>query len=63
VDTALVLTLPQDTIDSLAGSESDSISTNKFLLKATYRMKAKELFYFDHPLFGMLVQITPVKNA
>ena len=30
-----------------------------FRLKESRRMRSKELHYFDHPMFGMIVKITP----
>ena len=30
-----------------------------FRLEATRRMRSRELHYYDHPMFGVLVKVTP----
>lgn len=34
-----------------------------FLLNQTRRMRSRELNYISHPLFGVLMKITPIKNT
>lgn len=34
----------------------------RFSLKESRKIRAKELHYIDHPLFGVLVKVTPIKQ-
>ncbi|WP_299201770.1 CsiV family protein [uncultured Amphritea sp.] len=61
------------TDETLTQSENDSANGNRYLNQTTIpdfltvemdtarRMRSSELHYIDHPLFGMLVIITPIK--
>lgn len=47
-------------------TDSDSAHfapTQVVLLKEQRRMRSGELHYFDHPRFGLIVQVTPVSGA
>ena len=52
VDTNLVLTMPQSDIEA-----------KQFVLQASYRTKANQIYYIDHPLFGVLIEITPIQST
>ncbi len=70
------LNLPSETTDDLpptAEQTSESVNGNRYLnqtaipdfltveMKSARRMRREELHYLDHPLFGALVRITPIK--
>lgn len=61
VDTSLVLTLPKAVMGSLTNKTLDA-PVYQFVLTQSEHPKLKEIYYFDHPLFGMLLQITAVKK-
>ncbi|OOZ42049.1 hypothetical protein BOW53_01565 [Solemya pervernicosa gill symbiont] len=42
-------------------AEAIVLSGERFRMKQKRRLRSKELHYFDHPRFGMLIQITPVE--
>jgi len=52
IDTNLVLTLPNSIVDA-----------KQFVLQASYRTKANQIYYIDHPLFGVLIEITPIQQV
>jgi hypothetical protein len=52
IDTNLVLTLPHSSVDA-----------KQFVLQASYRTKANQIYYIDHPLFGVLIEITPIQSS
>jgi hypothetical protein len=54
----LVLTIPQAQLNDMASDLVDDIKTNQFVLHQTFRLKLGELYYIDHPLFGVLAQVT-----
>jgi len=58
VKTNLVLSLPSSELISNSGFQQDPYAY--FQLNQTRRIRSKELNYFDHPAFGMLLQITPI---
>ncbi len=43
--------------------DEEPAKLNHFSLKQTQRMRSDELHYFDHPLFGMLIKVTPYTTA
>ena len=57
-----------------ASNETDSMNGNRYLTQTSVpdfltvtmdsarRMRSKELHYLDHPLFGALIQITPIEK-
>lgn len=57
IDTDLVLTVPRKTLKKLVPSIADNIKSNQFVMKQTFRLKLGELYYIDHPLFGVLVEV------
>lgn len=60
----LILTEPIAYLNQFAiGNYDPGIANNNlisFEMQQTRRMKSKELNYFDHPLFGMLIKIMPI---
>jgi len=46
---------------SIFGFKQEDESANVFRMQESRRMRSGELNYFDHPLFGMLVLITPYR--
>ncbi|MCK4870757.1 MAG: hypothetical protein KAS93_06580 [Gammaproteobacteria bacterium] len=67
INTNLILTEPLAKLNQIgAGNYAQTIAKNKlisFQMLQTRRMKSKELNYLDHPLFGTLIEITPVKTS
>ena len=55
---ALVLTLPQQLIQKISSRAAGQLKTNQFVLRQTFRMRLGKLYYIDHPLFGILAEIT-----
>ncbi len=55
--TELTKQLPRS-IQMLLTTSSDELY-QQFSLQQTQRIRANEIHYFDHPLFGMLIKITP----
>ena len=47
----------QDVIDSIEQLETSAPAVDIFRLKESRRIRTKEIHYFDHPLFGVLVQV------
>ena len=43
-------------------SATDAVPT-RFRLTAAHRMRSGDLHYIDHPLFGVLILITPFDGA
>lgn len=43
-------------------SPAEATELNTFRLQTSRRMRSQELHYFDHPLFGVLVMVTPFLN-
>jgi hypothetical protein len=62
VDANLVLTVPKNIVHGLTAKLTQDVPVYQFTLIQSDHPKLKEVYYFDHPLFGMLLQITPVKN-
>lgn len=62
-DADLVLTLPKSVIEKLSSKAADTLKTNQFVLNQTYRLRLGQLYYFDHPLFGMLMEITKYQQV
>jgi hypothetical protein len=54
----LVLTIPQAVIAKLSTKAASQLKTNQFILRQMYRMKPNQIYYIDHPLYGVLVEIT-----
>lgn len=48
---------------NIFGFRKEEPSLTAFKLKDSRRMRSGEIHYFDHPLFGMLVRITPYQLA
>ena len=44
-------------------SATDGKIFSEFKIKSQRRMRSKELHYIDHPLLGMLVLVTPIKET
>ena len=44
-------------------SAKEAQIVRRFQLKEARRIKSKELNYFDHPLFGAIVLVTPVAQG
>ena len=63
VDADLVLTLPENAVQSLTSKLTEDVPLYHFTLLQSEHPKLNDVYYFDHPLFGMLLQITPVKNV
>lgn len=63
VNADLVLTIPQAIIAKVSKKAAAKLKTNQFVLRQMYRMKLNELYYVDHPLYGMLVEITPYPKS
>jgi hypothetical protein len=60
--TDLVLRKPVATANLTAGPEAPRINAlHQFPIEQHRRMRSRELHYLDHPLLGILVQITPVQ--
>ena len=51
---------PPGTISS--GDTTQLAPTQVVLLQEQRRMRSGEVHYFDHPRFGLVVQVTPVSN-
>lgn len=63
VYTDLVLRKPVVTQTVTAGAEAQPINAlYQFPIAQHRRMRSKELHYLDHPLLGILVQITPIEE-
>ena len=54
----LVLTIPSSLLQQVSPAAAAKLQTNQFILQQTFRMKLGQLYYIDHPLFGILAQIT-----
>lgn len=48
-------------IPATAGGPVDSSRLHSFRLNQTRRVKSNELSYFDHPLYGLLIQLRPLE--
>jgi len=59
IQTNLLLTEPGYQIPQQADAEGKTASLISFPMNQTRRTKSKDLNYFDHPLYGMLIEITP----
>ena len=46
-----------------AYAPANTNSATRFSLRESRRMRSGELHYLDHPLFGMLVRVTPFRRA
>jgi hypothetical protein len=57
IDTDLVLTIPRQQLVKMVPSIADDIKSTHFVMDQTFRMKLGELYYIDHPLFGVLVEV------
>lgn len=53
VDADLVLTIPK----------ADKITATQFVLKQTASLRANQIYYFDQPLFGAIIRITPLNET
>ncbi len=58
VETKLYLTLPQQLGDFNA-SQFGLVPLNSYLLMGKRDVRASQMAYFDHPLFGVLVMVSP----
>lgn len=56
-DANLILTLPDSSIKQTSAN-ADNIKTNQFILNQTFRMRLGQVYYIDHPLFGILAIVT-----
>ena len=54
----LVLTIPSSLLQQILPAAAAKLQTNQFVLQQTFRMKLGQLYYIDHPLFGILAKIT-----
>ena len=54
----LVLTIPQQLLAQVSSAAARQLQTNQFVLRQTFRMKLNQLYYIDHPLFGILAEVT-----
>lgn len=69
-NTNLILTLPSSQLTAASFQQIDPTQTQtslpdslkSFQMYQSRRLKPNELNYFDHPLFGMLIKITPIKT-
>ncbi len=64
---ATTLPNPPGTIAPIVGDNSQNdaiqyVATQTVVLQEQRRLRSGELHYFDHPLFGLLVLVTPVPN-
>ena len=59
IDANVVLTIPRATLQQIAPTAADKITATQFLLKQTVSLRANQLYYLDHPLFGVLIKIIP----
>ena len=62
IQTHLLLTEPGYKIPQQANTEGQTASLISFPMNQTRRTKSKDLNYFDHPLYGMLIEITPYEQ-
>lgn len=46
--------------DIIYNSEQGTRGIHEFRITREFRAKRKEVFYFDHPLVGMIVMVTPI---
>jgi hypothetical protein len=61
-DADLVLTIPAATMQQIAPNAAAKIGATQFVLKQTASVRANQIYYFDHPLFGVIVKITPLNE-
>ena len=61
-DADLVLTVPAAVLQQIAPNAAAKIGTTQFVLKQTASVRANQIYYFDHPLFGVIVRITPLNE-
>ena len=59
-DADLVLTIPAAVMQQIAPNAVAKIGTTQFVLKQTASVRANQIYYFDHPLFGVILRITPL---
>ncbi|MSP52674.1 MAG: hypothetical protein EXR81_00280 [Gammaproteobacteria bacterium] len=59
-DADLVLTIPAAVMQQIAPNAIAKIATTQFVLKQTASVRANQIYYFDHPLFGVILRITPL---
>lgn len=57
VDLNAVLTLSPALIEKYSPKAADNLKTNQFVLNQTIRVKLGDVYYIDHPLFGILIEI------
>ncbi len=62
IKTNLLLTEPGYKIPQQENAEGQTASLISFPMNQTRRTKSKDLNYFDHPLYGMLIEITPYEQ-
>jgi len=58
----LYLTLPTNLGSDIDAQQFGFIPLQTFKISTNRRARAKQMVYFDHPVFGVLLQITPVKE-
>lgn len=61
VETKLYLTLPKQ-LGDFDASQFGLVPLNTYTLMGKRDLRAGQMAYFDHPLFGVLVMVTPVKS-
>jgi|GEM_PF-1138825 len=54
----LVLTIPQQLLRKVSFRVARQVNVHQFILQQTFRMRLGKLYYIDHPLFGILAEIT-----
>ena len=54
----LVLTIPKQLLAQVSTTAASQLKTNQFILQQTFRMRLGQLYYIDHPLFGILAEVT-----
>lgn len=59
--TDLLYKRPKQSYDSISATLRDR-SYNEFEIKSQRKMRSNELHYIDHPLIGILVLVTPIKQ-
>lgn len=66
VDLSYFTTIPQQNRivqTAVAGNDQDPFAKVPVLLKETRKIKLNEIHYFDHPMFGVILQVTRLDKA
>lgn len=53
---------PSSNLDVLAAEDSSYFVNRTVVMRANRRMRSGEVHYLDHPMFGVLIKITPIKT-